>query len=467
MALGYALQAALGNGTVVDGLAISATIPASLSLVVGTGSLMTYAAIDPSAAFSDLGIDTTHFTMKQGLLQEPGATLVITPPAAAGYSQIYLVQAAYSEADSFTVLPYYNAANPALPFNGPNNSGNRDLTLRQSLCVVGLKPGTAAATGSQQAPSPDPGYVGLYVITVPNGATQITSANIALYPGAPFLDLKLPQIRAAIQAQGGNYAPDTGTANALAITLPAYTPNPLLDGTPVRFKKGSSANTAPTQITINGTPYPVQTSAGVALSGGELPGGCFASGHILGGVLRLGSTGVSTAAIQAAVAPLLPLGLAAHGIPQTFIDQITCQITGFSAQDKFTFSTSTFQAGVFTCGQGEDGVYDFFLNVNMSTSPGLPHAIQLYVTKNDGYSSTTLPANSTVRPNGTVNTNAGAVSQNNDVSGNFTAASIALVAGDVIKFWVYNSTINVSQGAAYGKPTTDFSSNVSIKRAVH
>jgi hypothetical protein len=271
--LGYALQAALGTGTVVDGLALSATAPASLSVVVGPGSIMTYAAVDPSAAFGDLGTDTTHFTMKQGLLQEPGQPLTLTPPSTAGYSQVYLVQAAYQDQDSFTVLPYYNASNPAVPYNGPNNSGNASLTLRSGQCVVGLKPGTAATTGTQVAPSPDPGYVGLYLITVANGATQITSANVVLYPTAPFLDLKLPQVRAAIQAQVGNYAEDTGSANAMAVTLPVYTPATLPKGLPLRVKKSASANTAALTVQVNGTTYQVLTEAAGALTGGEWLGG--------------------------------------------------------------------------------------------------------------------------------------------------------------------------------------------------
>jgi hypothetical protein len=52
-------------------------------------------------------------------------------------------------------------------------------------------PGTAATTGSQTTPAPSTGYVGLWVVTLTNGQTSITAANIAAYPGAPFIPAKL------------------------------------------------------------------------------------------------------------------------------------------------------------------------------------------------------------------------------------------------------------------------------------
>ncbi len=48
-----------------------------------------------------------------------------------------------------------------------------------------------ANAGSQVTPAVDTGWVGLYVITVNYGQTQITAANIAVYPGAPFIAFKL------------------------------------------------------------------------------------------------------------------------------------------------------------------------------------------------------------------------------------------------------------------------------------
>lgn len=238
VSLGYALEAILGSATAVSGLACTPTVPASLSVVIGPGSIMTTEVID-TAAFGDLGTDG-NATVKQGILQEPGKTLILTPPAASGYSQVYLIQAKRSDVDSGTVLPYYNAANPSQPFNGPANSGNEDLTLRASICTIALKPGVAAPTGSQTAPSPDAGYVGLYAITLVNGQTQITSGNIVVYAGAPFVPVKLPLVPAGVQSGGWVYGTDTGTAGALAAALNPV-PAALPDGMEVRVRAANAA----------------------------------------------------------------------------------------------------------------------------------------------------------------------------------------------------------------------------------
>jgi hypothetical protein len=47
--------------------------------------------------------------------------------------------------------------------------------------------GTLGATGSQTTPAAPAGSVPLYVVTVTNGQTEVSSANIAVAPGAPFI----------------------------------------------------------------------------------------------------------------------------------------------------------------------------------------------------------------------------------------------------------------------------------------
>jgi hypothetical protein len=114
--------------------------------------------------------------------------LTITPPTTSGYSQVFLVEVAYSDVDGgATVLPFFNAANPEAPFAGPGNSGGTNYTVRQGVLTISLKAGIAAPTGSQLTPSADPGFTALYAITVPNGATQITSSNWTTVSGAPFI----------------------------------------------------------------------------------------------------------------------------------------------------------------------------------------------------------------------------------------------------------------------------------------
>jgi hypothetical protein len=113
-------------------------------------------------------------------------------PVSSGQSIAYLIQAAFSETDATAVvLPYYNASNPASPYSGPANSGAAQNTQRVQSVFIGVKAGTSATTGTQVTPTPDSGFVGLYVVTVAFGATSIVNANIALYATAPFIPAKL------------------------------------------------------------------------------------------------------------------------------------------------------------------------------------------------------------------------------------------------------------------------------------
>ena len=285
-ALGYLSNAVLGASTCLQGLTCAPTSPASLNVTVGAGSIYSSNPVD-ATAFGALGTDT-NTTVKQGLLLAP-VTLAITPPVTAGFSQVYLVQAAYNDLDSGTlVLPYYNATNPAQPFSGPNNSGVSQFTVRGGVCAVALKPGAAAATGSQTAPSVDPGYFGLYLITVANGATTITSANIVTFSGALFIPLNLNQVPAAIQAQAGNYAVDTGTANALAISLPFGTV--LTAGMPLRIKKSAAANASAVTLAVNGAaPFGVVWSDGSNLIANDWPANAIGDGIFDGTNLQLDS----------------------------------------------------------------------------------------------------------------------------------------------------------------------------------
>ena len=254
-ALGYLGQAMLGSPTAVSGLVCAPTSPASLNITVGVGSIYAMETVD-ATAFGSLGTDSNTI-LKQGLAESP-ATLAISPPTTSGYSQIYLVEAAYVDADTNPItLPYVNSANPAQPLNGPNGSGTQQNTVRAGECVIALKAGAAAPTGTQVAPAADAGYTALYLVTVSNGQATITSANIATYPGAPFIPLTLPQVPPAIQKQAGNYAVDTGaSANTLNITLPAGTT--LTPGMPLRIKKGNLANTGAINVIV--------TAGGVAQS---------------------------------------------------------------------------------------------------------------------------------------------------------------------------------------------------------
>ncbi|KAF1004112.1 MAG: hypothetical protein GAK36_00137 [Pseudomonas sp.] len=231
--------ALLGTSTVANGFAVTPTGPASLQVVVAPGEIYSLASID-SLAFSTLPADTGHSIVKQGILLD-GVTLSCPAPATTGQSINYLIQAAYQDLDSTPVLlPYYNSANPALPYSGMGNNGLTQNTVRRGVATVQVKAGVSAATGSQTAPSPDSGYVGLYVVSVASGQLSITSASITQYSGAPLLPSGLLQ---AVQNGKTTYGLDSGVANAYtAIYTPAI--NSLDDGMILRFK-AKAANTGP------------------------------------------------------------------------------------------------------------------------------------------------------------------------------------------------------------------------------
>lgn len=186
--------ATLGTGVVVDGLVCLPTAPASLTVVVGPGSITQLSSLD-ATAYGSLAADVTDQIVKTGInLQATSFTLAA--PASSGQSINYLIEAAFSETDTGpVVLPYVNAANPSQAFSGPNNAGTAQNTQRAQRVQLQVKPGAAASSGTQITPAVDTGWVGLYVVTVNYGQSAITASNITLLPGAPFLPYKLPALR--------------------------------------------------------------------------------------------------------------------------------------------------------------------------------------------------------------------------------------------------------------------------------
>lgn len=269
IALAKLASAIMGSSTYVRGLACTPTSPASMVVNVAAGEIYSLANID-GTAYSSLAADTTHSILKQGYVLD-AQSFTLTAPSTSGYSINYLIQVTYADTDGgSTVLPYYNASNPSTAWSGPNNSGTSQYTVRQGLCTVSLKAGVAATTGTQKTPSPDTGYTGLYVITVDQGATTVTAANIAVYANAPFIPST--GLVDGIQRKVMTYAADTGTANAYAAQ---YVPALLsvTDGTEVEFK-ARAANTGASTFNPNGLgASPILTLGGNALTGGEIPAG--------------------------------------------------------------------------------------------------------------------------------------------------------------------------------------------------
>lgn len=184
--LGRALQDILGTSTVVAGLACTQTTVASLAVLVGAGAIYSLQNID-GTAYGSLPADNTNTIIKQGI-QFGGVTIPTAAPPTSGQSINYLIEASYQDSDTNpVVLQFYNSTPPNTPLVGPGGLGAPSNTQRKGTVVVQAKAGTAATTGTQTTPSPDSGFIGLYVVTVANGQSTVTSTNITTLPTAPFL----------------------------------------------------------------------------------------------------------------------------------------------------------------------------------------------------------------------------------------------------------------------------------------
>jgi hypothetical protein len=194
IAIGYLMRATLGTNTAIDGLNCSPTLPASMSVQVGPGSIVQMSVVD-TTSYGSLGADASDPLMKMGI-NVVTQFFELQSPTNSGNSVNYLIQASFQESDQgLTVLPYYNAANPAQPYSGPTNSGQPQATSRNQIVQLQLKSGVPSSTGTQLTPTMDLGWIGLYVITAAYGQTAITAANIAILPTAPIIGWKLPLLR--------------------------------------------------------------------------------------------------------------------------------------------------------------------------------------------------------------------------------------------------------------------------------
>lgn len=260
--LAKACAAILGSSTLLNAFTCIPTAPASMQVKVTPGEIYSLQNIDNSA-YGSLPSDTAHAIVKQGVILD-SSTLTLTAPGTVGNSWNVLIQIGFSETDGgSTVLPYYNASNPSVPWSGPSNSGAPNNTIRFDGVTIQAKIGVQAPTGTQVTPSPDSGFTGAFVITIANGQTTITSGNISTYGGAPFItetltqkisqataDLRYGQIT-AIQNGQYLYGVDTSvSANTVTATLsPAI--GSYSAGMSV-YVKVANTNTDATTINLNG-----------------------------------------------------------------------------------------------------------------------------------------------------------------------------------------------------------------------
>ncbi len=268
--IGALAQATIGAAFGADGFAVTPSIPADLVLNVGPGSVYAQGVIDQTA-YGSLPAIVGETTVLQGISLDT-VPLTFVPPGGAGQAVNYLIQVGISVTDTVpVVLPYYNAANPIVPWLGPNNSGTAQNTVRRGRAVLSAKVGVAATAGTQATPAPDPGFYGLYVVTIANGQSALTSNDVTLYAGAPFIPTTLQKLPNNIQSGKWTFAIDTGTANEIVANL-SPAPAALVQGLRFSVLKTGLANDGPAKINLNVTGSKwVKTIDGADLVKGELP----------------------------------------------------------------------------------------------------------------------------------------------------------------------------------------------------
>jgi len=191
IALGTLARMVLGTVPVADGLGC---MPAATGygVTVGPGSLAALAAADASP-YGSLGTDLASL-VQLGINPDP-VTLTLTASTDRTQALCWLVQASLDVHDAGPVaLPYWNAANPGVPWSGPNNGGQAQNTQRVVRVGLQAKAGQLQPYGDPQPPPPDPGWAGLWTVMTYADRPGIAQTDIRQLPGGAFLPYALPQL---------------------------------------------------------------------------------------------------------------------------------------------------------------------------------------------------------------------------------------------------------------------------------
>ena len=237
--IGNLAQAVFGTGTYVFGLTGAQTTVASMTINVGPGSVLSLQEVDASA-YGGLGTNTNPL-VKMGI-NLTSTPFTLTAPSTSGQSINYLIEAEFSETDTDpVVLPYYNPSSPSTPYAGPSNTGASQNTVRTQTVGLQLKAGTPATTGTQTTPATDAGWVPLYVITVNFGQTAVTTSEITVANGAPFVSFTLPKLASpsSLTTNGWKKYPDPNNPTGYFIeqwgTVSASGPGTPTENFPIAF----------------------------------------------------------------------------------------------------------------------------------------------------------------------------------------------------------------------------------------
>jgi len=276
-AIAKVCAAMFGTNTVANGLACTPTSPATMTVQLGAGEIYQLESLEATLC-GTLPANTAYQIVKQGIQLGTVTSATLAAPLTSGQSINYLIEAQYQDQDisldpttgnTPVVLQFYDALNPTVPWSGPNNSGATSNTFRDGIIAYTIKAGSAATTGSQVTPTPDSGYVGLWVVTVSFGQTTITSGSISAYAGAPILPASILSL---LQSGNLQYGVDvSSTVNVVQASFP-LPPTSVGDTQPF-WVKIKNTNTGATTFTPNPgviAASPLVGAAHAALQGGEL-----------------------------------------------------------------------------------------------------------------------------------------------------------------------------------------------------
>ena len=174
-----------------------------------------------------LSTDATLIALQANITATSTVPGTVSVPGTTGQSQVTIVECNITTVDQNLQSANFSNALGILS----QQTVTRD---RVDLPACILKPGAAAATGSQVTPTTDANYVSVATVTVPFATTAVTSGMIAAVTATQFLGF------ARIGTGGGGVTSVTATGNL-----------------------ASSGGVTP-NITISGSP----TFAGVATAGG-------------------------------------------------------------------------------------------------------------------------------------------------------------------------------------------------------
>ena len=175
-------------GSWIDDFAV--TPIGGLSVDVNPGQIFSLQPIDPSG-YSVLSADS-NLILRQ-YINNQYTQFTLTAPPTAGTSQYYLIQLTPETIDQGDqILQYFDVANPAVAFGGPNNNGQAQSTERVDTVSVQLIAGTPAVTGTEVPPPLTGSAVGGWYILLNAGQTTITSSDMMAVNPFQLLTLKLP-----------------------------------------------------------------------------------------------------------------------------------------------------------------------------------------------------------------------------------------------------------------------------------